>query len=244
MDVLQDLLNYYGQNAWYVWEQFYKQFLMSAYGVLFGAIVGIPIGIFIAHHNRLSPWVISLANIIQTIPALAMLGVLMLVMGLGPNTVVFALFLYSLLPIIKNTYTGIRNVDPAMLESGKGMGMTRLQVLRMVELPLSLSVIMAGLRTALVITIGVATIGTFIGAGGLGDIIIRGTNVSDGTTIILAGAIPTALMAIIADAVMGWFEKRLAPSTRLKKKSGKSSVKNFLLKNHSHVNNSWSLSCA
>jgi osmoprotectant transport system permease protein len=130
---------------------------------------------------------------------------------------VFALFLYSLLPIIKNTYTGIRNVDPAMLESGKGMGMTRLQVLRMVELPLSLSVIMAGLRTALVITIGVATIGTFIGAGGLGDIIIRGTNVSDGTTIILAGAIPTALMAIIADAVMGWFEKRLAPSTRLKK---------------------------
>lgn len=217
MDVFQDLLNYYGQNAWYVWEQFYKQFLMSAYGVLFGAIVGIPIGIFIAHHNRLSPWVISLANIIQTIPALAMLGVLMLVMGLGPNTVVFALFLYSLLPIIKNTYTGIRNVDPAMLESGKGMGMTRLQVLRMVKLPLSLSVIMAGLRTALVITIGVATIGTFIGAGGLGDIIIRGTNVSDGTTIILAGAIPTALMAIIADAVMGWFEKRLAPSTRLKK---------------------------
>lgn len=217
MDVFQDLLNYYGQNAWYVWEQFYKQFLMSAYGVLFGAIVGIPIGIFIAHHNRLSPWVISLANIIQTIPALAMLAVLMLVMGLGPNTVVFALFLYSLLPIIKNTYTGIRNVDPAMLESGKGMGMTRLQVLRMVELPLSLSVIMAGLRTALVITIGVATIGTFIGAGGLGDIIIRGTNVSDGTTIILAGAIPTALMAIIADAVMGWFEKRLAPSTRLKK---------------------------
>ncbi len=160
---------------------------------------------------------ISLANIIQTIPALAMLGVLMLVMGLGPNTVVFALFLYSLLPIIKNTYTGIRNVDPAMLESGKGMGMTRLQVLRMVELPLSLSVIMAGLRTALVITIGVATIGTFIGAGGLGDIIICGTNVSDGATIILAGAIPTALMAIIADAVMGWFEKRLAPSTKLKK---------------------------
>jgi len=217
MDILQDLFNYYGQNAWYVWAQFYKQFLMSAYGVLFGAIVGIPIGIFIAHHNRLSPWVISLANIIQTIPALAMLAVLMLVMGLGPNTVVFALFLYSLLPIIKNTYTGIRNVDPAMIESGKGMGMTRLQVLRMVELPLSLSVIMAGLRTALVITIGVATIGTFIGAGGLGDIILRGTNVTDGTTIILAGAIPTALMAIIADAVMGWFEKRLAPSTKLKK---------------------------
>ncbi len=208
MELIQDLFNYYAQNAWYVWEMFYKQFLMSAYGVLFGAIVGIPIGVVIAHHHKLSTWVISLANVIQTIPALAMLAVLMLVMGLGPNTVVFALFLYSLLPIIKNTYTGIRNVDQAMLESGKGMGMTRFQVLRMVELPLSLSVIMAGLRTALVITIGVATIGTFIGAGGLGDIILRGTNASDGTTIILAGAIPTALMAIIADYAMGWLEKK------------------------------------
>lgn len=214
MQTLQDLLVYYTQNSWYVWEQFFRQFLMSAYGVLFGAIVGIPVGIFIAHHNRLSPVVISLANLIQTIPALAMLAVLMLVIGLGPNTVVFALFLYSLLPIIKNTYTGIRNVDSAMLESGKGMGMTRFQVLRMVELPLSLSVIMAGLRTALVITIGVATIGTFIGAGGLGDIILRGTNASEGTTIILAGAIPTALMAILADAVMGWLERKLAPGMK------------------------------
>jgi osmoprotectant transport system permease protein len=217
MEVLQNLIEYYMQNAWYVWEQFYRQFLMSAYGVLFGAIVGIPVGIYIAHHKKLAPWIISLANVIQTIPALAMLAVLMLVMGLGPNTVVFALFLYSLLPIIKNTYTGIRNVDPAMLESGKGMGMTRFQILRMVELPLSLSVIMAGLRTALVVTIGVATIGTFIGSGGLGDIIIRGTNASDGTAIILAGALPTALMAIIADFVMAWLEKKLVPGRKKKR---------------------------
>ncbi|WP_071394735.1 ABC transporter permease [Bacillus tuaregi] len=211
MEIIQDLFHYYFQNAGYVWEQFFRQFLMSAYGVLFGAIVGIPVGILIARYNKLSPWVLSLANIIQTIPALAMLAVLMLVMGLGSNTVVFALFLYSLLPIIKNTYTGIRNVDHAILESGKAMGMTKLQILRMVEIPLSISVIMAGLRTALVITIGVSTIGTFIGAGGLGDIIIRGTNVSDGTAIILAGAIPTALMAVIADITMGWVERRLSP---------------------------------
>lgn len=215
---MQDMLYYYSQNAWYVGEQFFRQFLMSVYGVLFAAVIGIPIGIIIAHYNRLSPWVLSLANIIQTIPALAMLAVLMLVMGLGPNTVVFSLFLYSLLPIIKNTYTGIRNVDQALLESGRGMGMTRFQVLRMVELPLSLSVIMAGLRTALVITIGVATIGTFIGAGGLGDIILRGTNASNGSAIILAGAIPTALMAIIADFLMGWLERKLVPGG--KKKGG------------------------
>ncbi|WAA08808.1 ABC transporter permease [Fervidibacillus albus] len=217
METLQDILYYYAENGWYVSEQFFRQFLMSAYGVLFAAIVGIPIGIFIAHYNRLSTWVLSLANIIQTIPSLAMLAVLMLVMGLGPNTVVFSLFLYSLLPIIKNTYTGIRNIDHALLESGKGMGMTKFQVLRMVELPLSLSVIMAGLRTALIITIGVATIGTFIGAGGLGDIILRGTNASDGTVIILAGAIPTALMAIIADVFMGWLERKLVPGRKKKK---------------------------
>ncbi|WP_430667183.1 ABC transporter permease [Fictibacillus enclensis] len=205
------------QNGSYVWEQFYRHFLMSAYGVLFAAIVAIPVGILIARYHRLAGWVISLANVIQTIPALAMLAVLMLVMGLGTNTVVFALFLYSLLPIIKNTYTGIRNVDHALLESGKAMGMTKFQVLRMVELPLAISVIMAGLRTALVITIGIATIGTFIGAGGLGDIILRGTNATDGTSIILAGAIPTAVMAVLADVMMGWLEKRLSPNKKTKR---------------------------
>ncbi|MCM3570297.1 ABC transporter permease [Neobacillus mesonae] len=216
MDTIKDILFYYTQNGSYVWEQFYRHFLMSAYGVLFAAIVAIPLGILIARYHKLSAWVISLANIIQTIPALAMLAVLMLVMGLGTDTVVFSLFLYSLLPIIKNTYTGIRNVDHALLESGKAMGMTKFQVLRMVEIPLAMSVIMAGLRTALVITIGIATIGTFIGAGGLGDIILRGTNVTDGTAIILAGAIPTALMAVIADFVMGWLERKLSPNKKRK----------------------------
>ncbi|MFJ5622533.1 ABC transporter permease [Peribacillus loiseleuriae] len=216
METIQEVLYYYSQNAGYVWEQFYRHFLMAAYGVILAAIVAIPVGILIARYHKLSIWVMSLANIIQTIPALAMLAVLMLVMGLGTNTVVFALFLYSLLPIIKNTYTGIRNVDHALLESGKAMGMTKLQVLRMVELPLSLSVIMAGLRTALVITIGIATIGTFIGAGGLGDIILRGTNATDGTAIILAGAIPTALMAVIADVVMSWIERNLSPMKKRK----------------------------
>ncbi len=216
MDTIQDVWLYYMQNAGYVWEQFYRHFLMSAYGVLFAAIIAIPLGILIARYHKLSNWVISITNIIQTIPALAMLAMLMLVMGLGTNTVVFALFLYSLLPILKNTYTGIRNVDPALLESGKAMGMTKFQVLRMVELPLSISVIMAGLRTALVITIGVATIGTFIGAGGLGDIILRGTNATDGTAIIIAGAIPTALMAVLADIGMGWLERKLSPIKKQK----------------------------
>ena len=113
---------------------------MSVYGVLFACIIGIPIGIFIAKYRRLSWPVITIANIIQTVPAIAMLAILMLAMGLGPTTVVVTVFLYSLLPIIKNTYTGIVEVDENIKDAGKGMGMTGNQILRMIELPLSLSV--------------------------------------------------------------------------------------------------------
>lgn len=207
MDTLKQLIDYYQTNGSYVMEEFWRHFLMSAYGVIFAAIIAIPLGVYIARKKRLAGWVIQIANIIQTIPALAMLAVLMLIMGLGTNTVVLSLFLYSLLPILKNTYTGIRNVDGALLESGKAMGMTKWQVLRLIEMPLALSVIMAGIRNALVIAIGVAAIGTFVGAGGLGDIIVRGTNATNGTAIILAGAIPTAVMAILADVLLGWVER-------------------------------------
>lgn len=211
MDTLKQLIEYYQTNGSYVMEEFWRHFLMSAYGVIFAAIIAIPLGVYIARKKRLAGWVIQIANIIQTIPALAMLAVLMLIMGLGTNTVVLSLFLYSLLPILKNTYTGIRNVDGALLESGKAMGMTKWQVLRLIEMPLALSVIMAGIRNALVIAIGVAAIGTFVGAGGLGDIIVRGTNATNGTAIILAGAIPTAVMAILADVLLGWVERTLNP---------------------------------
>lgn len=211
MDTLKQLIDYYQTNGSYVMEEFWRHFLMSAYGVIFAAIIAIPLGVYIARKKRLAGWVIQIANIIQTIPALAMLAVLMLIMGLGTNTVVLSLFLYSLLPILKNTYTGIRNVDGALLESGKAMGMTKWQVLRLIEMPLALSVIMAGIRNALVIAIGVAAIGTFVGAGGLGDIIVRGTNATNGTAIILAGAIPTAVLAILADVLLGWVERTLNP---------------------------------
>ncbi|MGF9969523.1 choline ABC transporter permease OpuBD [Bacillus subtilis] len=211
MNVLEQLMTYYAQNGSYVMDEFGRHFLMSAYGVLFAAVVGVPAGILIAHFRRLSAWVFAVTNVIQTIPALAMLAVLMLVMGLGANTVILSLFLYSLLPIIRNTYTGIISIEHAYLESGKAMGMTKFQVLRMVELPLALSVIMAGLRTALVIAIGITAIGTFVGAGGLGDMIVRGSNATNGTAIILAGAKPTAVMAVGADLLMAWIERLLNP---------------------------------
>lgn len=191
---------------------------MSVYGVIFAAIVGIPIGILISRFGKLSKTVITIANIIQTVPVIAMLAILMLVMGLGPTTVVVTVFLYALLPIIQNTYSGIIGVDANIKDAGKGMGMTGNQVLRMIELPLALSVIIGGLRIALVVAIGVVAVGSFIGAPTLGDIIIRGTNATDGTTFILAGAIPIAIIAVLIDVVLRFLEKRLDPVKKRKPK--------------------------
>lgn len=217
-NLLQQLVEYYSVNFGYLWDLFIKHLLMSVYGVLFAAIVGIPLGIIIARYKKLSWAIITIANIIQTVPVIAMLAILMLVMGLGPTTVVVTVFLYALLPIIKNTFTGIIGVDENIKDAGKGMGMTRNQVLRMIELPLSLSVILGGLRIALVVAIGVVAVGSFIGAPTLGDIVIRGTNATDGTTFILAGAIPIALIAILIDVGLRFLEKRLDPTTRTQKK--------------------------
>ncbi len=214
MNVFQQFFYYFQENGAYVFAQFIRHFLISIYGVLLAAIVGIPVGILVSRKRKLADWVIRFANIIQTIPSLAMISILMIGLGLGVNVVIVTVFLYSLLPIIKNTYTGMIQVDKNILDVGKGMGMTAKQRLFMVELPLSVSVIMAGIRNALVVAIGITAIGAFVGAGGLGDIIIRGTNATDGTSIILAGALPTALMAIITDWVLGILERRLDPASK------------------------------
>lgn len=206
---MSELIQYYQTNGTYVFEQFIRHFLISIYGVLFACIIAIPLGFWIARNKKMANWVISLSNIIQTIPTLAMLSILMVGMGLGANTVVMTVFLYSMLPILKNTYTAVSNVDKFVLDIAKGMGMTKRQITLKVELPLSISMIMGGIRNALVIAIGITAIGTFIGAGGLGDIISRGINVSDGGAIIWAGAIPTALMAILVDWVLHRIETKL-----------------------------------
>ncbi len=217
MNLFQQFIAYFQENGGYVFAQFVRHFLISIYGVLFAAIVGIPLGIWISKKMRMADWVIRIANIIQTIPSLAMISILMIGMGLGVNVVILTIFLYSLLPIIKNTYTGMRQVDRNTLDVGKGMGMTSWQRLYMIELPLSVSVIMAGIRNALVVAIGITAIGAFVGAGGLGDIIIRGTNATNSASIILAGALPTALMAIITDLGLGFIERRLDPASHSSK---------------------------
>ncbi len=213
LNLLEQIGYYFQQNGMYLLSQFFRQLLMTSYGVVFAIIVAVPLGFFIAHKRKTSSFILGLANIIQTIPNLALLSVVMLVMGLGPNLVVFTIFLYSILPILRNTYTGVISVDDTMVDVGKGMGMTPWQVIYKVELPLALSVIMGGIRNAFITGIGISTIGTFVGAGGLGDVLQRGVNASDGTSIIIAAVIPISLMSILADWLLGIIEKRLDPSS-------------------------------
>jgi osmoprotectant transport system permease protein len=175
--------------------------------------VGIPIGILLTRRPALSKPVLAAANVLQTIPSLALFGFLIPLLGsqgIGRLPAVIALFLYSLLPIIRNTFTGISGVDPAVREAARGMGMTDWQMLRQVELPLAMSVIIAGVRVATVISVGTATIAAAIGAGGLGVYIFRGLRMND-DTLILAGAVPAAIMALGADFALGLVEKLLAP---------------------------------
>ncbi|MFV8314362.1 ABC transporter permease [Aerococcus urinaeequi] len=213
LDLFEQIVYYFQQNGMYLLSQFFRQLLMTSYGVAFAIIVAVPLGFFIAHKRKTSSFILGLANIIQTVPNLALLSVVMLVMGLGPNLVVFTIFLYSILPILRNTYTGVISVDDTMVDVGKGMGMTPWQVIYKVELPLALSVIMGGIRNAFITGIGISTIGTFVGAGGLGDVLQRGVNASDGTSIIIAAVIPISLMSILADWLLGLIEKRLDPSS-------------------------------
>ncbi|MEC1386789.1 ABC transporter permease [Aerococcus viridans] len=213
LDLFEQIVYYFQQNGMYLLSQFFRQLLMTSYGVVFAIIVAVPLGFFIAHKRKTSSFILGLANIIQTVPNLALLSVVMLVMGLGPNLVVFTIFLYSILPILRNTYTGVITVDDTMVDVGKGMGMTPWQVIYKVELPLALSVIMGGIRNAFITGIGISTIGTFVGAGGLGDVLQRGVNASDGTSIIIAAVIPISLMSILADWLLGLIEKRLDPSS-------------------------------
>lgn len=167
--------------------------------------IGVPLGILITRKEKIAKYVIGFANILQTLPSLALFGIMLPLLGIGVKNAVFVLFLYALLPIVKNTYIGIKSVDPSIRESAKGMGMTTGQILRIVEIPLALPVIMGGIRVSTVINIGTATIANFIGAGGLGDLIYKGISMVN-YNLIFAGAIPTTLLALLADGGLGILE--------------------------------------
>ncbi|HKS75297.1 MAG TPA: ABC transporter permease [Terriglobales bacterium] len=205
------LWHFLSQNRVEVLELTLQHLWLVAASIFLAVLVGIPLGIFITRRPAWNKPVLGGANIIQTVPSLALFGFLLPAPWIGERAdrlAILALTLYALLPLIRNTYTGITGVDRAVVEAGKGMGMTDRQLLFQVQLPLSLSVIIAGVRVAAVISVGLATIAAAIGAGGLGEYIFRGLAMVN-NQVILAGAIPAALLAILADVSLGWLEKRL-----------------------------------
>jgi osmoprotectant transport system permease protein len=181
---------------------------IAASGVVIAIFVGVTIGIILTKYRKIAGLVMSVTDIIQTIPTLALLSILMTILGLGDGTVITGLFLYSLLPIIRNTYVGILSVPEGLIEAGTGMGMTKMQLMLKVELPLALPIILSGIRIAFITALGITTIGVLIGAGGLGKFIWRGIQIND-VQMILSGAIPVSILAVGADLLLGYAEGKM-----------------------------------
>lgn len=196
-----------------LWQHIY----ISLTSMFFALLIAVPLGIYLTRHKSKADPVIGFTGVFQTIPSIALFGFLIPFVGIGIKPAIVALVLYALLPIVRNVYTGIIEVNVATVDAGRGMGMTNWQILRIIELPLALPVIMAGVRTATILTIGVTTIAAFIGAGGLGEIIFRGVSMLR-TELILAGAIPAAILALATDYLLKRLEIKVTPRGLRKQK--------------------------
>lgn len=207
------LLDFWASHRAELLEMLQRHLLLVVMAVGVAVAIGVPAGILAARRPGFGRPVLFVANVAQTIPSLALLGFLLplpFIGGVGPRTAIVALILYALLPVVRSTVVGLRSIDASVIEAGVAMGMTPRQRLRLVELPLALPSIVSGVRIATVVTIGTATIAAAVGAGGLGEYIFRGLSMVDGT-VILAGAVPAAVLALAADGFLGWLERRLAP---------------------------------
>ncbi|MDR3721161.1 MAG: ABC transporter permease [Candidatus Acidoferrales bacterium] len=207
-------VGFFSQHAGEILQATLEHVWLVGATMLLAIAIGVPLGILVARRPWLSKPILGSANVAETIPSLALLGFLLPVPWLGDRAdrvAITALTLYALLPIIRNTAAGITGVDPAVREAARGMGMTPRQILFQVELPLSLSTVLAGIRVATVLTIGVATIAAAVGAGGLGEFIFRGLALVN-NQLILAGAIPAAALALLADFFVSVLERRLRPA--------------------------------
>ncbi len=202
----QSLFSFMREQSGKLFDQLLAHIGLTFISLLIAVILGVPLGIFIAKRKRLSGTVLGFVGVLQTIPSIALLGFMIPILGIGPKPAIVALFLYALLPIVRNTFTGIIGVDASVRDAAKGMGMSDAQILTKVELPLSMPVILAGIRTATVINVGVATLAAYIAAGGLGEFIFGGIALNN-TNMILAGAIPAALLAIVLDFILSKVQK-------------------------------------
>lgn len=183
-------------------------------GVLAACIVGLPLSAFLIRHNGLKRVLFAIVDALQTVPTLAMLTFVMLIFGLSDTTVMVAIFLYSLFPVIRNTYVGLTSVDQGTIRAGRGIGMTSLQIFTMIRFPLAMPMILTGIRLAIVSALGIATTGVFIGAGGLGMLIWRGIQTRN-MAMMLSGAIPVSLLAVLFEYFLSFAEKRLTKKTQL-----------------------------
>ncbi|MEO8412906.1 MAG: ABC transporter permease/substrate-binding protein [Ginsengibacter sp.] len=197
----QSLLSFMWEQSGKIFDQLLAHIGLTFISLLIAIAIGVPAGIFISKRKKFAGAVLGFVGVLQTIPSIALLGFMIPLLGIGPKPAIVALFLYALLPIVRNTYTGIIGVDRSVTDAAKGMGMNGRQVLAKVELPLALPVILAGVRTATVINVGVATLAAYIAAGGLGEFIFGGIALNN-TNMILAGAIPAALLAIVLDFIL------------------------------------------
>ena len=203
---MQGFIDFVLENRTKILELSLEHLKLTLISLLLACLIAVPLGIWIVRRQRLANGILGFAGLLQTIPSIALLGSLIPLLGIGVKPAILALLLYAILPILQNTYTGIQGVSPAVKEAARGMGMTRLQALRSVSLPLALPVIMAGIRTAAVINVGVATLAAYIGAGGLGEFIFGGIALNN-NYMILAGALPAALMALLFDQLLGRLRK-------------------------------------
>ncbi|MEB7389622.1 MAG: ABC transporter permease [Aerococcus urinaeequi] len=195
-----------------LWEHIY----MSLISLGLGVIVAVPLGILLSQVPKVANVVISFVSVLQTIPTLALLALMIPFLGVGKVPAIVALFIYSLLPILRNTYLGMSNVNPDLLDAAKGMGLKRMQIIRQVQLPLAVPVIMAGIRLSTVYVIAWTTLASYIGGGGLGDMIFNGLNLFR-PDLILGGTIPVTILAVIVDLVMARIEDWVTPTTSSKK---------------------------
>jgi osmoprotectant transport system permease protein len=204
------LLTYFKNNIYTIFGLILEHLQLTGTAILTAIIIGVPLGIVITRYKRLAGPILAISSIFQTIPSIAFFGILIPFLGIGKKTAILVLFLYALLPIVKNTYTGINEVSDFMIDAGRGMGMTNIQILRMVELPQSLSVIMAGVRISAVTAVGLMTMAAFIGAGGLGYLVFSGIRTVNNMQI-LAGAIPACILALSVDFLFSLIEKLVTP---------------------------------
>lgn len=200
--------NYGSQMMRLIWEHLYISMIALALGVL----VAVPLGVLLTRTNVLASVFIGLASILQTVPSLALLALMIPIFGIGRVPAIIALFIYSLLPILRNTFTGMKNVNPDLVDAARGMGMTESQLIRKVELPQAAGVIMAGIRLSGTYVIAWAALASYIGAGGLGDFIFNGLNLYI-PELIIGGTIPVTILALLIDLILGKIEKKVTPRT-------------------------------